>query len=257
MTEAIRGEGAVLLDETGDRFIPAFIPMPNSRRRWAARDLRSTTGRPFGRARRAAVGDAFPQMFPTVFASCMQAGIDPRARADPGDAGRAMIGGVATDDAAALRSPNSGRVAGRVHRRPRCQPPRQQLAARSAVSRGASPTISLPRPRLATSRHRSRARGDPLVDVDEIERLRVAMYASVGVERTRDGLRSALDLIAELRDRATASATLANLTLVGKLVAESALAREESRGTHFRSDFRATDPSLAHRSYVRIESTRV
>ena len=264
VTEAIRGEGAVLLDETGERFMPALHPDAElAPRDVVARAIfdRQRAGHTVVLDARAAIGDAFPQMFPTVFASCVQAGIDPRIAPIPvTPAAHYMIGGVATDDRgrssiAGLWACGETSATG-VHGANRLAS-NSLLEALVFAHRVADDIAGAP---ILDDVAMPGARAnDPLADdASEIERLRVAMYAWVGVERTREGLESALALIAALRDRAAVpSAALANLALVGKLIAESALARAESRGTHYRSDFPETDAHLAHRSYVRIESTRV
>ena len=74
------------------------------------------------------------------------------------------------------------------------------------------------------------------------------MWQLVGLERDADGLRAALatldgwtvegDSVAELEDR--------NLLELARLVATAALAREESRGAHDRTDFPETRPEWAH-----------
>jgi len=263
VTEAIRGEGAVLVDETGERFMPAIHPDAElAPRDVVARAIfdRRQAGHTVLLDAREAVGDAFPEMFPTVFASCMQAGIDPRVVPIPvTPAAHYMIGGVATDDRgrssiAGLWACGETGATG-VHGANRLAS--NSLLEALVFARRVAGDIA-GAPGLEDAVTIVARPDDPLVDDrDEIERLRVAMYAFVGVERTRAGLKAALALVAGLRARPDAvSATLDNLTLVGKLIAESALAREESRGTHFRSDFPATDAAYAHRSYVRIEPTR-
>jgi L-aspartate oxidase len=67
----------------------------------------------------------------------------------------------------------------------------------------------------------------------ERARLRTAMQAHVGVERNADGLKTALEEI----DRIEVRAGGANELIAARLIARAALAREESRGAHFRSDF--------------------
>ncbi len=86
--------------------------------------------------------------------------------------------------------------------------------------------------------------------------LKELMWTSCGVVRTRDGLVHARERLAELAERAEAVAVpgprqanyawqealdLRNQVLVARLVTESALLREESRGAHYRGDFPQTD----------------
>jgi len=85
-TEALRGEGAMLVDEKGLRFMPAG---PQGRRACAARCRRA---RDPPRTRewtqsvldcREAIGAEFPKRFPTVYAACTRAGIDPARQPIP------------------------------------------------------------------------------------------------------------------------------------------------------------------------------
>jgi L-aspartate oxidase len=75
------------------------------------------------------------------------------------------------------------------------------------------------------------------------------MYANVGVERDEVRLRRALDAFAEI-GATTRSEELRDGATVASLVARSALARKETRGSHFRLDFPATAASEGHRSFV-------
>jgi len=83
--------------------------------------------------------------------------------------------------------------------------------------------------------------------------LRNVMYANVGLLRNDLGLREALTRVAALaRAFPRAANELRNLLIVGRLIAEAALARKESRGSHYRTDFPATDDHLAKRSFTRL-----
>ena len=88
------------------------------------------------------------------------------------------------------------------------------------------------------------------------KRLEEVMWGRVGLVRDGSGLRSALDELAEMRLRVARNTVaggassnpawnalmdLTNLADVGQMVAESALARTESRGAHFRSDHPSSD----------------
>ena len=76
LTEALRGEGAVLTDETGARFMPAEHPDAEL----APRDVvaravwrQQMAGHRVFLDARAAVGEEFPEQFPTVFELCRRA----------------------------------------------------------------------------------------------------------------------------------------------------------------------------------------
>ncbi len=77
------------------------------------------------------------------------------------------------------------------------------------------------------------------------------MWKGAGLVRNDGGLRDLLSLIDDLTPQLGASIEGRNLALVGRLVASAALARTESRGGHYRSDFPAPDHRMAHRTIVR------
>jgi L-aspartate oxidase len=66
------------------------------------------------------------------------------------------------------------------------------------------------------------------------------MSRDVALERDAAGLCAALDVITRLENTSTEPALL-NMAAAAKLVTAAALAREESRGGHWRSDFPKTD----------------
>ncbi len=65
-------------------------------------------------------------------------------------------------------------------------------------------------------------------------------------------LRDALGVIAGLERGASSDRQLANMLTTAKLITTAALARRESRGAHFRSDYPAPDPELAERSMLTL-----
>ena len=101
LTEALRGEGAVLIDDRGVRFMAAVHPD----RELAPRDVvaraiwaRLAEGRRVFLDATRAVGERFPERFPTVFALCRQHGLDPRVEPLPVvPAAHYHMGGVAVD----------------------------------------------------------------------------------------------------------------------------------------------------------------
>jgi L-aspartate oxidase len=85
------------------------------------------------------------------------------------------------------------------------------------------------------------------------------MWQYAGVIRNREGLESLKNQILEWKhslenvsERRTVEAS--NLLSVGELITRSALAREESRGAHFRADFpKHDDARFLKHSVVRGE----
>ncbi len=102
LTEALRGEGAVLVDGGGRRFMPAEHPDAElAPRDVVARAIwrRLVAGDAVVLDARAAIGDRFPERFPTVFALCRAHGLDPRREPLPvSPAAHYHMGGVAVDD---------------------------------------------------------------------------------------------------------------------------------------------------------------
>jgi L-aspartate oxidase len=94
---------------------------------------------------------------------------------------------------------------------------------------------------------------DPRLFTQSVRDLRNVMYSNVGLVRNELGLREALARIADLQAAfPTASNELRNLLVVGRLVAQAALERRESRGSHYRSDFPKTDEQFAKRSFTHL-----
>jgi succinate dehydrogenase/fumarate reductase flavoprotein subunit len=84
------------------------------------------------------------------------------------------------------------------------------------------------------------------------------MWEKVGLVRSSDDLKAAIETIGRLRECAEDTASsgdtiynskwneainVINMTLVAEMIARSALMREESRGAHYRSDYPAPDPA--------------
>jgi len=83
------------------------------------------------------------------------------------------------------------------------------------------------------------------------------MVAAAGPLRDGRGLRMGQAALAALPIQADPgegeAITAANATLTARLIVESALLREESRGGHFRTDFPQTRPEWAHHTEMTLE----
>jgi L-aspartate oxidase len=132
-TEALRGEGALLVDREGRRIMADHPQGDLAPRDVVARALhaRLEQGRGAFLDARTVVGDRFPEAFPAVFAACMGAGLDPRSELMPvAPAAHFHMGGIAVD--AEGRTSLAGLYAGgrmRRRRRARRQPARLQRAS--------------------------------------------------------------------------------------------------------------------------------
>src|SRR6201994_1950714 len=100
-TEALRGEGATLINDRGERFMQARHPLAEL----APRDIVArgvfaeiATGRGAFLDAREALGARFAEKFPTVYASCLAADIDPARQPVPiAPAEHYHMGGIAVD----------------------------------------------------------------------------------------------------------------------------------------------------------------
>ncbi len=260
VTEAVRGEGAVLVNDLGERFMLAIAADAEL----APRDVVARAifeqlqrGRLVGLDARAAIGAAFPHEFPTVFGFCQSAGIDPRtARIPVAPAAHYHMGGVAVDEwgrasLEGLWACGEASATG-VHGANRLAS-NSLLEALVYGSRVAE-NIALSPDRVFNDPQPRAYRVEPeAAEHQATSDLRNVMYANVGLVRNELGLREALSRIGNLeRDFPHAANELRNLLIVGRLIAEAALAREESRGSHHRTDYPASDDALAKRSFTRL-----
>jgi L-aspartate oxidase len=257
-TEALRGDGATLIDGNGRRFmLDLHADAELAPRDIVARGVFAAVaaGGAFLDCR-AAVGAEFPERFPTVYAACRSAGIDPVTQPIPvAPAEHYHMGGIWTDargrtSLAGLWA--AGEVASTgVHGANR-------LASNSLLeavvfadriardlSESAPPTGAPGRPAVIGP-----VSDTPALAADEqanVDELRFVMASRVGVIRDGAGLAEACVTLAGIR-AAARSPMLRNMATTALLVAAGAVSRRESRGGHFRSDFPLAVPSLGRRS---------
>jgi L-aspartate oxidase len=253
LTEALRGEGARLVDGEGHRYMPAVHPDAElaprdivARANW--RQRMSGAGA-FLDARHLAEG--FEDRFPTVLALCLEQGLDPRVDLLPVvPAAHYSMGGIATDllgrsslrGLLAVGEASSTGVHGA-----------NRLASNSLLEGlvfGARVATAMP----------SVDAGPALVPVDVDlpwgrtaghGELRRRMSESVGVARSEAGLTGMLEWLAAA-DGLSATVDGRNARLLAGLVAGAALARTESRGGHHRLDHPDADPMQGTRSFTTL-----
>jgi len=254
-TESLRGEGSVLIDGDGHRFMPAI----DARAELAPRDIvargifkaRAETGGAYLDARDA-VGDAFPLRFPTIFAALQRVGIDPRIEPMPvAPAAHFHMGGIATDPWGRTSVPGLyavGEVAATgVHGANRLAS--NSLAEAVVLAKRAADALSGEAlPHLTPLPQAEPPALEPLTDdtLSAIGALRTTMSDHVAVERNRQGLTRALETLAGLTEGHPRLAAMRDVSL---WITRAALLRHESRGTHFRTDFPDLDPQSA-RSFM-------
>lgn len=255
LTEALRGAGAVLIDESGTRYMLDEHPDAEL----APRDV---VARANWRRRAAGTAvfldathleDSFPACFPTVFASAMDAGIDPRVDVMPVNAAAHYhMGGIEVDENGQTSLPGLYAVgetaATRLHGANRLASNSLLeglvFGARAAADAQRHSDFAAESP--AATVPSSALNVDDADDAVAVADLRALMWAHVGVERDAAGLLSARAKLADLVPRLVRGPSARNLARVAEVVIDAALQRTESRGGHYRSDFPRADPAWRH-----------
>ena len=246
VSEAVRGEGATLVNERGVRFMKKTHRLAEL----APRDIVSRAIARQQRAEHRVFLDArklsrtFSRRFPGILAICQARGIDPRRDLIPvTPAAHYMMGGIVTDlcgRSSMARLYAVGEVSRTgVHGANRLASNSllEGLVFAERVARdviGQKPLSSLPRS-ARWSVPVLRDRGAAQVAADTIREI---MWRDAGVIRTAAGLQAARRQLQEIEKRLPVGATEEmNLVQTAQLVVEGALRRKESRGGHYRSDF--------------------
>lgn len=264
-TEALRGEGATLVNASGERFmLPLHPDAELAPRDIVARAIFAETqaGRHPALETRACLGGALLSRFPSVAEACLRAGIDPVTRPIPvAAAAHYHMGGVAIDqrgrsslpglwvcgEAActglhgANRLASNGLLEALVFARLAADDIRAELPLAGDMS---AVTFAFPE-------------GGLPVDEAAVARLRRVMTDHVGVVRDGAGLRQALDEIAEIARSIPPSEPMMNMLATATLITAAALTRRESRGGHFRTDFPKADPARAMRTRMTLDQALV
>ncbi len=231
-SESLRGEGAILINDLGERFM-ACEPMGDlsprdvvSRAIWAQlQDGR----RVFLDVHRIA---SFATRFPTIYDLCRTAGIDPVRQPIPvRPAAHYHMGGIAVDmqgrtnvdglwaggEAAATGLHGANRLASNSLLEAVVFGRRIAQGILGAAARAPATAVAFPE-------------APPIAKPEERDRIRSLMMRHVGVQRDKAGLETAVEALSPLAVRC-------DMALAALLIARAALAREESLGAHCRTDF--------------------
>ena len=261
-TEALRGEGATLINNAGERFMLAIHPDAEL----APRDIVARAifaeyqaGRRPMLDTRAAIGAEVITKYIAVAEACKRAGIDPVSEPIPvAPAAHYHMGGIETD---ALGRATLGNlwVCGEasstgLHGANRLASNGLLEALVYARICALGIETALPDTADVVPVDLVFPDGPELVDEAAVQELRHLMTNHVGVIRTGAGLRHALREIARIEAAAAPSNAMLNMTATATLITASALLRQESRGGHFRTDFPEANPALAARSHITLDA---
>jgi L-aspartate oxidase len=260
-TEALRGEGAHLINKAGERFMTAI----HRDAELAPRDIVARgifaevmAGRGAFLDCTKTIGAHFEAEFPTVYGYCRSAGIDPTVEPIPViPAVHYHMGGILTD--ADGRSSLDGLwAAGEVsstgvHGANRLASNSLLEAVVFAARIADNIQGLLPSPKLNDWPENASVRDDDEAGVDSaaMSKLRKTMSADVGVIRNAEGVKSAIRTIVEL-ERKNRQIPFGNVLTAAKMMAVGALKREESRGGHFRSDFPEQSAAWKRRTFMTL-----
>ena len=251
LTEAIRGDGATLIDETGRRFMADQPSAELAPRDIVARAVwrhRAAGHRTFLDARKHPGAD-FAQRYPVISAFCKMAGIDPVTDPIPiRPAVHYHMGGIAVDghgrstvqglwacgEAARTGLHGANRLAS------------NSLMEAIVCARWVAESIE-----GVSAGPRAMLSDDTMPPASDPSAVRPILTPGLGVLRDRDGIvRTIRGLYPLTRGQSVAS----DAALIGLMIAIAAIRREESRGGHFRTDFPHTALSAAPSTLTRAEA---
>ena len=252
LSEALRGEGALLLNNSQQRFMPRYHPLAELAprdvvARAIVQEIANSSAQPalaFLDLRHLDSAH-LRERFPRIYTTCKQYGVDITRNLVPvRPAAHYLMGGIKTDlggrsTIAGLYAAGEAACTG-VHGANR-------LASNSLLEGlvfGARAAEAMREERPGGSAKLEAHGNDSVANEkhDLPQQLKKLMWECAGVIRTKSGLLRLQEQIAQWKTPTGGAASRAaietrNLLAVASLICESALAREESRGAHFRTDF--------------------
>ncbi len=254
VSEAVRGEGAVLLDDRGLRFMVGVHPLEEL----APRDV---VAKAIMRQMRARGTDHvwldgrridWATRFPTILASCLEHGIDPTVDLIPvAPAQHYHSGGLRTDLWGRTNVPG-------LYACGECSCTGVHGANRLASNSLLEGLVFADRIADVLAKE-SFTRRDPVAkqrpwtaDPGGRRRFQTVMTEGAGVLRSAESLSATIGALDDVTagEPSTSSWEMTNLLFVGEALARAALIREETRGSHWREDF----PEASDRWLVRLQT---
>jgi L-aspartate oxidase len=237
LTEALRGEGAHIVNEGGERFVDELLTRDEVSRA-VFRQLTAREGAKVFLDITHVPAPVLQKKFRHVYSTCLNYGLDiTRDRIPITPAAHYFMGGVGTDLTGRTTLPGlyaAGEVASTgVHGANR-------LASNSLLE-----ALVFGQRTAAAMREEERAEGGiDSIDVAPIsvainEDVRNITWRYAGIVRNAKDLKTGLKLLSEIREDS-------NLLTVSRIIHECALARDESRGAHYREDFPGVRPIGSH-----------
>lgn len=261
-TEALRGDGAILVTQKDERFMlqehqDAELAPRDIVARAVHKNIQNNNGAFLDCTK--AIGDDFQERFPTVYEKCLQSGIDPVSEPIPvAPAAHYHMGGIYTDkngrttieglwacgEAASTGMHGANRLASNslleavVFAARIAEDIRQCDINKSALAPVSVDTCS------PTSSN----------EKDTFQKLRRQMSKHLGVIRSEKGMSELLDMILQYKQHNN-SLHFDNVLISAQLMTQAALLRKESRGGHFRSDYPEKNSHFSERTFVKLSST--
>lgn len=250
LTEALRGESAHIVNESGARFVDEL----STRDEVSRAVYRQLTARPGGKVFldvKHIAPEIIRKKFRHVYTTCLQYGLDimqqpisitPAAHYFMGGirtdlSGRTSLGGLyAAGEVASTGVHGANRLAsnsllealvfgGRAAAAMREEPPADGHSGRVMRANSGAPSFA-----------------------DSVARIQDTTWRYAGLVRNAAGLGKGIEILTAIE--AAGEQRTQNLLAVSRVILESALARQESRGAHYRDDFPSMGPGRLH-SYSR------